>query len=346
MTPGPPLMLSTVYSALARGRRRWFDRHPEARRRLARPVVSVGNLAVGGSGKTPTVACLAQILSAAGERPVVLSRGYARRVRREGVVVVQDRERMRAGLDEAGDEPLMLARQLERVPVLVSSDRQLAGVLGERHFDASVHLLDDGFQHMMLERDVDLVLVDTRDVAEPRTLPGGRLREPLDTLVRADAVLVTGDAAAVADRLAALGAPRLFRLSRRLGAPRWIDPDAGPVPDQAAARVLAVAGVARPERFVADLRTAGWDVAGDLTFRDHHRYRPPDIQRIARRAAELGAGLILTTEKDLVRLLPLAPLAAPIAWVPLSVAVEPEAAFQSWLVERLAKARAERRLRR
>jgi len=335
-------MLSTLYSAVARGRRRWFDRHPDARRRLARPVVSVGNLAVGGSGKTPTVAYLARMLSAAGERPVVLSRGYARRVRLDGVVVVRDRDGMRAGLDEAGDEPLMLARQLEGVPVLVSSDRHLAGVLGERHFDASVHLLDDGFQHMMLERDVDLLLVDTRDVAEPRTLPRGRLREPLDTLVRADAVLVTGDAPAVADRLDALGAPRLFRLSRRLGAPRWLGPDAGPVPAPGAACVLAVAGIAWPDRFVADLREAGWDVAGDLTFRDHHRYRPADAERIARRAADVGADLVLTTEKDLVRLLPLAPLAAPIAWVPLVVGVEPAAEFQSWLLARLAAARGRR----
>ena len=239
----------------------------------------------------------------------------------------------------------MLARWLHGVPVLVATDRHLAGVLAERVFGATVHLLDDGFQHMMLERDVDLVLVDASDAADPRTLPLGRLREPLDTLARADAVIVTGDGDAAGPRLAALGARQVFRLTRRLGEPRWVDPGTGPVPAPGAARAVALAGIARPDRFVADLEAAGWDVAGDLRFRDHHRYTRADVGRIARLAAGTGAGVVLTTEKDLVRLLPVAPLGAPVAWVPLEVGIEPAAAFRHWLVGRLAKAREQRRLR-
>jgi len=332
-------MLNTLYSALARGRRQWFDRHPEARRHLARPVVSVGNLAVGGSGKTPVVAHLARLLAAGGERPAVLSRGYARRRPLDGVVVVRDPDRVRAGVDTAGDEPLMLAHQLDGVSVLVAADRHLAGVVAERHLDASVHLLDDGFQHMMLARDVDLVLVDARDVAEPRTLPGGRLREPVDTLARADAVIVTGDGEDVRTRLAALGARQVFRLVRRLGDARRAEPGAGPVPAPGACRAVAFAAVARPDRFLADLQAAGWTVAGDLRFRDHHRYSRADVGLVARLVAESGAGVALTTEKDLMRLLPLAPLAAPVAWVPLEVTIEPADQFRAWLVERLAEAR-------
>ena len=332
-------MLSTLYAAVARRRRAWYDRHPEARRRLARPVISVGNIAVGGSGKTPVVAHLARLLAGAGERPAVLSRGYARRVEADGVVVVRDRQRMVSDLAHAGDEPLMLARGLDGVAVLVASDRHLAGVLAERQFDASVHLLDDGFQHMMLERDVDLVLVDAQDLEERRTLPGGRLREPIDTLARADAVAFAGDVEAARPRLAALGARRVFQLTRRLERPRRCNAPEVPAAIAPGARVLAVAGIARPERFAAALKAAGWIVAGELWFRDHHPYGAADVERMLRRAAETRADAVLTTEKDLVRLLPVLPAAAPIAWVPLAVSVEPAVEFRAWLVERIAAAR-------
>jgi len=335
-------MLNTLYAALARGRRQWVDRHPEARRRLGRPVVSVGNLAVGGSGKTPLAGHLARLLAAEGERPAVLSRGYARRRPLDGVVIARDRELVRAGLDTAGDEPLMLARRLDGVSVLVAADRHLAGVVAERHLGATVHVLDDGFQHMMLERDVDLLLVDARDVADARTLPGGRLREPIDTLARADAVIVTGDGDEVETRVAALGARRIFRLARRPGDAVWAEPGSGPAPRPGADRAVAFAAVARPERFVADLGAAGWDVAGDLRFRDHHPYSAADLGRVARLVARSDARVALTTEKDLVKLLPLAPLGAPVAWVPLEVAVEPAGEFRDWLLSRLAAARAGR----
>ena len=332
-------VLSTLYAAAARERRRWFDRHPEARRRLANPVVSVGNLAAGGRGKTPTVAHLARLLVAAGERPAVLSRGYARRAPRAGVVVVSDGEAVRADLAQAGDEPLMLAGQLEGVPVLVCPDRHLAGVLAERRFGATVHLLDDGFQHMMLERDADLVLVDPGDVAEPRTLPFGRLREPVETLARADAVVVDGDVAGTVGRLAALGVRRVFGAVRRLGAPRWLDGRDAAVPAPGGARVLAVAAVARPARFAADLAAAGWQVVGVLPFRDHHPFTRADLDRMARRAAADRADLVLTTEKDRVRLRPLLPATLPIAWVPLEVGIEPAGAFRDWLLGRLSERR-------
>ncbi len=147
-------------------------------------------MAVGGSGKTPLVAHLARLLQDAGHRPAILTRGYARARPSDGVTVVSDGERLLADLDRAGDEPLMLARRLPGVPVLVSSDRYLSGRLAERRFDCSVHLLDDGFQHFQLERDVDLVVVSGADLARPGTLPSGRLREPLDVLRDASAVVL------------------------------------------------------------------------------------------------------------------------------------------------------------
>src|SRR3954470_4593226 len=192
-------MLSTIYAAAARRRRERYARRPDLRRRLRRPVLSVGNLAVGGRGKTPVVAMLARELLAMGERPAILTRGYARTHPADGVVVVRDPEGIRSDLARAGDEPLMLARQLDGVSVLVSPDRYLSGCLAEHHFGATVHVLDDGFQHLQLERDVDIVIVGRDDFARPVTLPGGRLREPLDTLIAADAILTADGGLSVAD---------------------------------------------------------------------------------------------------------------------------------------------------
>ncbi len=167
---------SSLYGAAASWRRRWYARDPGRQRHLSRPVVSVGNLCAGGSGKTPVVEQIARVLVDRGERPAILTRGYARRRALDGVTVVSDGSKILAGLETAGDEPLMLARALPGVPVLVAADRYLAGRLAERQLGATVHLLDDGFQHLALARDVDLLLVAEEDLTD-RMLPAGRLRE-------------------------------------------------------------------------------------------------------------------------------------------------------------------------
>jgi tetraacyldisaccharide 4'-kinase len=326
---------SLMYAGVARQRRRWYARRPDRCRRLGRPVVSVGNLSVGGSGKTPVVAWIARLLQDAGHRPAILTRGYARAHPSDGVTVVSDGERLMADLDRAGDEPLMLARQLPAVPVLVSSDRYLSGRLAERHFGCTVHVLDDGFQHVQLERDVDLVLLSAEDMARPMTVPSGRLREPLDAVREASAaVLSDADQARAEAACGALGVDRVFRLERTLDPPRLVEPDGRVVSPAAGTRVLALAGLARPERFFTDVVREGWTVAGELAFGDHHRYTPGDLDRIVMAMHTARAVMILTTEKDLVRMLPLRPLPMPVAWVPLRVSVEPARAFADWLANR------------
>ncbi|HEY3384187.1 MAG TPA: tetraacyldisaccharide 4'-kinase [Vicinamibacterales bacterium] len=326
-------LASTIYAGAARARRRWYARHAEARRRLARPVISVGNISAGGSGKTPVAAFVAHLLLALGERPSILTRGYARRTPSDGVTVVSDGQRELAGVDRAGDEPLMLARQLPGVPVFVSADRFLAGCLAERRFGCTVHVLDDGFQHFQLERDVDLVLISPDDISHPVTLPSGRLREPLDAARAADAVIVSdADEAAAMSVGRTLSAAHVFRLTRRLGIPQFVEPPAGmdgsPGPGT---RVLGVAGLARPERFFAALAAERWVVADTMAFADHHAFTATDVRRIAGAMSQAGAAIVMTTEKDLMRLLPLCPLPVPVAWVPLEVSVEPAAEFSAWL---------------
>ncbi len=330
-------MLSTLYAAIARRRRELYAARPDLRRRLRRPVISVGNLAVGGRGKTPTVACLARELVAMGERPAILSRGYARRRAEDGVVVVRDADGMRADLDRSGDEPLMLARQLPGVAVLAASDRYLAGRLAEHHFGATVHVLDDGFQHLQLDRDIDLVIVAGEDLeANARTLPGGRLREPPDTLLAADAIL------AADEHVFALGPrPRhapfeIFRMRRTMGSAQSGGRECG---EDATVPSLAMAGIARPEQFFEGLRATGQNIVRTQGFPDHHRYSRGDLERVVRDARAAGAVRVLTTEKDYVRLLPFRPFPMPFAWVPLTMEPDPLPAFRQWLAGALAGAR-------
>ena len=333
-------MLSTIYGEVASRRRAWYAGRPDTRRRLRRPVVSVGALSVGGSGKTPVVAHLAELLSRMNEHPAVLSRGYGRRRQLDGVVVVRTAgdDAVRAELDTAGDEPLMLARRLSGVSVLVCADRYPAGVLAERRLGATVHLLDDGFQHLSLDRDVDLLVVGAHDLDDPRTVPGGRLRERPDSARAAHALVVETESADEACQLAAqFGVAEGFHFTRRLGTPRDAVTGA-PHEPVAGEPVLVVAGIARPKEFAEGLRLIGYTPADVMGFRDHHRYTARDLDAITASARTLGATRVLTTEKDLVRLLPYAPFDPPLAWVPLSVTVEPAERFQRWLGDRLAAA--------
>lgn len=320
-------MLSDIYAAAARRRRERYARHPELRQRLRRPVISVGNLAVGGRGKTPMVAAITRELLAMGERPAILTRGYARTEHPDGVVVVRDPEGIRSDLGRAGDEPLMLARSLPGASVLACPDRYLAGRLAEHRFDATVHVLDDGFQHLQLDRDIDLVMIGREDVARPVTLPTGRLREPLDTIVAADAVIAADDDVVVES--IGMEAP-VFRSRRRLG---------NGTPALEGARVFAFAGIASPARFFEDVQTLQCTLVETRSFRDHHPYSRRDLERLITEAAAAGADALVTTEKDLVRLLPYRPFRVPVHGVALTMEPDPLPEFRQWLAGSLRAAR-------
>jgi tetraacyldisaccharide 4'-kinase len=320
-------MLSTLYAAAVRRRRERYAARPDLRRRLRHPVISIGNLAVGGRGKTPMTATVARLLLEIGERPAILSRGYGRRHPPEGVVIVRDPEAIRADLERAGDEPFMLARQVPGASVLVCPDRYLAGRLAEHHLGVTVHVLDDGFQHLQLDRDIDIVLLGHDDIATPITLPGGRLREPLDTLIAADAIVTVDDDV----RVEGVGPDiPVFRGRRVLGRPDGVD---------ARTPVFGLAGIATPARFFSGLRAAGWDVRGTRSFADHHRYSPADVQKVVAEARASGAAAILTTEKDYVRLLPFRPIVMKVGWVPLTMEPDPLPEFRQWLAAALDEAR-------
>jgi tetraacyldisaccharide 4'-kinase len=318
-------MLSVLYAAAVRRRRERYAARPDLRKRLRNPVVSIGNLALGGRGKTPLAASVARLLRDTGEQPAILSRGYGRSQPERGVVVVRDPHGIRADLARAGDEPLMLARQLPGVSVLVCADRYRAGRFAEDRLGTTVHILDDGFQHLQLDRDVDLLIVGREDVEHPLTLPAGRLREPLDTMCVADAVIKADDEVVI--EVAGTDLP-VFGTVRSAGSE---PPDEAPV--------LALAGIASPERFFADLRRTGWNVTATMPFADHHRYSRRDLVRVLERAAQIRASRIVTTEKDFVRLLPYRPFPMPVTFVPLVLDPAPLDQFRDWLVDQIRTTR-------
>lgn len=333
-------VLSRLYDAVAWRRRRWYAERPDARRRLRQPVISVGALSVGGSGKTPVTAEVARILLAMGEQPAILSRGYARARPLDGVVVVRDHTRLVGDLATAGDEPWMLAQQLDGVAVVVATDRYLAGRLAETHLGATVHLLDDGFQHLGLARDVDLVVIGEGDL-DDRVVPAGRLRERVSSVAAADAILLTGadvqERAAIAGRL---GVPRSFGVAASLAPPVVRRPHPVPGPLDLETPVLAVAGIARPERFFHALRQAGCTLVETVVFPDHHRFAAADVDRLREAARVAGARAIVATEKDAVRLADWVPCDPPLAVAALSIRVDPADRFQTFLTDRLAAVRA------
>jgi tetraacyldisaccharide 4'-kinase len=306
--------LTGLYGAATSLRNTLYDRGRLAARRLEQPVVSVGNLSVGGSGKTPLVIALGKLLKERGMRFDVLSRGYGRKTR--GVLVVEKD----GTAADFGDEPLLIARRLD-VPVMVGESRYKAGQLAEQRFQPQMHILDDGFQHRSLARDFDIVLINERDF-DDRLLPSGRLREPMSSLQRADAVVLSAGFAA---EHPALAHKTVWRARRELA-----------LPDLAGSPVV-FCGIARPQQFFAQVRAAGVAPGAEVEFRDHHAYSRADVDRLRATQAELGAGGFLTTEKDAINLGPLQNELQPIAIAALTVTLDDPAGVVDAILARIAE---------
>lgn len=278
-------------------------------RRLNRPVVSVGNLTVGGTGKTPLVMYIAQRLLDQGWTPSILTRGYRRTV--GGMVTIPPQTNRRVDPRETGDEAALLAAALPKVPIVVSGNRYRAGRMAEERYTVDVHLLDDGFQHWALERHVDIVTLDvTQDLSSRFLLPAGRYREPRSALRRADIVVLTrvelADGAIHKEMVAYLN-PRAEVFESTISFRGWVDARGGaPVAsgEIQGRKALAFCGIGNPQAFFDNLRKWGVNVCAERAFRDHYRYGPGDLHRLATRARASGAEIMLTTEKDLANFPP------------------------------------------
>ena len=300
--------VGALYTAIVTLRNTLYTRGIFQAHRLPCTVISVGNIVVGGTGKTPTVIAIAKQLQEDGVRIAILLRGYKRQSR-EKITVVSDGEKRLCSHTESGDEADMMARLLPGIPIIVGRNRYAAGQLAIERFKSDVLILDDGFQHRQLHRDVDIVTVDaTRPFGTGQLLPAGTLREPLTALRRADILLLTrADKPAQVSRIRgklgtlAPNTPILESVHRPMHLYRlhafgnteplslnWLR----------GKRLLAICGIGNPNAFVATLNQYTPETVDLLEFPDHHAYTEADCQRIQCRLKQMGAAFIVTTQKD------------------------------------------------
>ena len=326
--------LALVYGAAARANRALHARGWLRRERLGCRVLSVGNPGVGGSGKTPATAFLARELRRRGHRVAIASRGYRRRGR-EAVVVVSDGRHVLSTVEEAGDEPMLLAAHAPSVPVLVASHRALAGQRAIASFGCDVLILDDGFHHFALERDLDLLVLDGRfGLGNAKVFPRGPLREPLASLRLADAIgVVDGPLPPRDEERLRRFAPAARRFAARR-APVGLRPLAGGAKQPAALlagrEVGVLSGIARPGALRRSVEALGAAVVAEWSFPDHHRYRPRDLAGLAKQAP-----LWITTEKDALKIQPAWTAGAPVLVLVIELEVEGAEALLDWLSTRL-----------
>ncbi len=303
------------------------------RHKVSVPVVSIGNLTCGGTGKTPVTIDLAQRLVAAGYTVAILSRGYQRKSTEE-LLVVSDGQGRIASCTDAGDEPYMMAHAVPAARVIVSAKRFIAAEVAIGIYDANIILLDDGFQHLSLQRDHDIVLIDYNDdPVSDSLLPAGRLREPISALTRATWVVITRvparPNAAKLSYLEELVSDRAERaqITRCSFVPHSLRPlglatTADSLSSLAGTKVIACSGIARPRFFVDQLNELKAQVVKQRSFGDHHWWQAADIETLRQDLLDTGAELIVTTTKDASRMdsamfrqLPIAALELTTQWL-------------------------------
>ncbi len=338
MAPGPSRWTARAWLALLRPashvyggvmaiRKALFTHGLATVRRLPVPVVSVGNLVVGGSGKTPFVEMLARRLQERGHQVAILLRGYRGGSRQPAIIC--DGRRLLVAPPAAADEAYLLGRRLRGVSVLTGADRYQVGQLALKHLGPGILLLDDGFQHLGLHRDLDIVLIESGNpFGYGRLLPSGLLREPPEALARADLVVITHadlgldlDATRRSIRRCAPTAPIALAVHRPLSV---IGRDGTELPAQSLSgqRLMAFSGIANPRTFDATLARLGAVVLDHHVFPDHHVYSSADLEALSAAADKAGAAMMVTTEKDMIKLSGLESGASRLPLHALSVALE------------------------
>jgi tetraacyldisaccharide 4'-kinase len=294
-----------IYRWFVNLRNRLYDLKILKQEKLPCKVISVGNITVGGTGKTPTVIMIAKLLKTHGYRPAVLSRGYGGESKNP-VNIVSDGRRLLMGYTAAGDEPVMIAKSIEGVPVLTGPKRILTGKTAIKKMGVNVLVLDDAFQHRNIFRDIDIVLLnEAKPFGNGQFLPRGPLREPPDALKRADIVILTGDNNALSQDVPpeVSSLPVVFKGCYKPtailqgGTNRFYPPDY-----LADKKFFAFAGIGSPDVFQKTLASLGGNLIGFISFPDHYRYADRDMDAIQKKFVQSGADIMITTQKDHIKL--------------------------------------------
>lgn len=294
---------SKVYGKIVKYRNRRYDRENNLSQKISLPVISVGNLSVGGTGKTPFVEMLARLLISMGKHPAIIGRGYKRKTK--GEIIICDGEKLLASASEGGDELYLLARKLF-IPVIANESKVEAALSAERRFNIDCILVDDGFQHRALRRNLDIVLIDKETTEKPFLLPKGTLREPLESLKRANVICLTGGAKITDTLKQNTNFDTLFIKVKVINGEPYLltNTDKTQVINNIKKQnIIAVAGIAKPYRFYDMVKSMQYNLINHLNFNDHHYYDRNDIEKIRRFAEENSSKYIAVTEKDAVKLI-------------------------------------------
>ena len=347
----PFFLISILYRGIISLRNCSYDSGLFTVRKLDCKIISVGNITVGGTGKTPIVIMLANLLREKGYRPVILSRGYGGK-KKGRVNIVSDGGNVFMKPDEAGDEPVLIAKSARNIPVVTGKNRYLTGKFAIEHFGADVLILDDAFQHRSLFRDIDIVLLDEkRPLGNGFIIPRGELREPTNALGRAEIIVKTGDRSqesgdrsqwsGISDQGIEAGCrmsgTHMFEAYRRPVA--LLRGDAGdiyPLDYLHGKKICAFAGIAKPDSFKKTIASVGGEVVAFLSFPDHHVYTREDLDKIMKTVSESSAQIILTTEKDGIKLIDFPDLLRDIYQLRIEMEILPsQKKFEDILLERI-----------
>ncbi len=310
-SPGLVFLPGLAYEFFVRVRNVSYDSKLLTQRCLPHPVISIGNVTMGGSGKTPLVIYMAQLISRLGRTPVMLSRGYGRAGKNPLIVPPQEHAAIPPHI--SGDEPALIRRHAPEIWLGIHPDRYAVGLQIGRQASNPVFILDDGFQHRRLRRDIDIVVIDRiQPLKQNRVLPRGTLREPLTGLRRAGILVINGAPSAtqedpVEDLIRNLNPEAVVfhciqKIDRLIEFSRWRTDGAPSVPCGSRPKAFLAAAIGNPARFRKDAREFGIEIQGERFFRDHYRLNPYDWRTCTEAARSCGAETLLTTEKDAIKI--------------------------------------------
>jgi tetraacyldisaccharide 4'-kinase len=290
-------LLHNLYKSQVDRRNRMFDQKINVKYKASCPVISIGNLSMGGTGKTPMVQFITRMLLDKGKKPVVIGRGYKKK--QKGKVVVSDGKNILATAENAGDEMYLLAKTLP-VPVIAHEKKYLAAAAAEMDFDPDCIVVDDGFQHRYLERDLDIVLIDEKTNDNPYLPPKGRMREEPESLNRADIIVKSGDFKFSEKISKEIKNQRIIQTKREFGKPYSIENNE--IMDISDMHCIAFSGIGSPEKFNKMLEQNNFQIAENISFSDHVNYSSAKINHLVSIAKKRNINVLLTTEKDSVKL--------------------------------------------